>query len=95
MLFPVCGKRFSTSSKRSDWLWVSPGAHSLGIKGRRRQVCHSSPPSVEVKNEWSYIRNLPPYATKLCTEKIFVTIIDRIINVFFDIELLFNLKTQR
>jgi len=53
---------YVSSPSHPDRLWDTPqppiqrvpGALTAGVKGLRREADHSSPPSAEVKNAWSY-----------------------------------------
>ena len=63
---PGRNKGFFCSPKRPNWLWSPPSIPFRGtgssfptVKWPRPEA-HHSPPSAEVKNEWSYT-SIPPY----------------------------------
>jgi hypothetical protein len=49
------GRYILSSSVLRPAMGSSPGAHSLGLKRPWFEADHSSPSSVKVKNEWSFI----------------------------------------
>ena len=51
-------QRFVSFPEPPDWMWRLPSSF-LSVKRTQRGVNHSSPPSTEVKNKWSYISTPP------------------------------------
>jgi hypothetical protein len=58
-LFTIAVSRLALRPMQPPVQWV-PGALSQGVKRPGIEADHSSPPSAEVKNAWSYI-STPPY----------------------------------
>jgi len=58
---PVGGKSFFLLQNVRPVSWAHPGSYSMdaGVKHSGREVYHSSPPSVEIMNEWSCISASP------------------------------------